>query len=56
MITDRANLIIAASEIDSNLFYATNFLVPDPIVFIQTEDEKILIASDLEYGRAKKNC
>ncbi|OGW55828.1 MAG: Xaa-Pro aminopeptidase [Nitrospirae bacterium RIFCSPHIGHO2_02_FULL_42_12] len=48
-----ANLIIASSEIDSNLYYATKFLAPDPLIFIQTVDEKIMIMSDLEIDRAK---
>ena len=48
-----AILIIAASEQDANLFYATKFLAPDPFIFIQTSKKKIIIASDLEIDRAK---
>lgn len=50
---NQAILIIAASEGDANLFYATRFLAPDPFIFIQTSKKKILIASDLEVDRAK---
>jgi len=46
-------LMIAASEGDANLFYATRFLAPDPFIFIQIDKRKILIASDLEVDRAK---
>jgi Xaa-Pro aminopeptidase len=29
-----ASLIIAASEVDSNLYYACRFMAPDPFVFL----------------------
>lgn len=46
-------LMIAASEIDANLYYATRFLAPDPFVFIQLGKKKFLFMSDLEVDRAK---
>lgn len=46
-------LLIASSEIDSNLYYTTRFLAPDPFIFLQIGDEKIMIMSDLEIDRAK---
>jgi Xaa-Pro aminopeptidase len=49
-----AKLIYASSEIDSNIFYATNFLAPDPFIFIQIDDKKTIILTDLEYERGKK--
>ncbi len=48
-----ARLIMAASETDANLFYATRFLAPDPFVFLWHGDEKILLMSDLELDRAR---
>ena len=45
--------MIAASEVDSNLYYATKFLAPDPFIFIQVADTKILVMSDLEVDRAR---
>ena len=48
-----ARLIIAASETDANLFFATRFLAPDPFVFLWQADEKILLVSDLELDRAR---
>jgi Xaa-Pro aminopeptidase len=48
-----ARLIIAASEADANLFYATRFLAPDPFVFLWHGAEKILLMSDLELDRAR---
>ena len=46
-------LIIAASETDSNLYYATHFLAPDPFVFLELDGQKLLLMSDLELDRAK---
>jgi Xaa-Pro aminopeptidase len=49
-----ARLIIAASETDANLFYATRFLAPDAFVFVLTPTgEKVLLMSDLEVDRAR---
>jgi len=46
-------LLIAASETDSNLYYATRFLAPDPFIFLRVKGETILIMSDLEVDRAR---
>ncbi|MBI4591469.1 MAG: aminopeptidase P family protein [Candidatus Rokubacteria bacterium] len=48
-----ALLIIAVSEADSNLYYATRFFAPDPFVFLQVAGRKILLMSDLEIDRAR---
>ena len=48
-----AIVMIAASETDSNLYYTTGFLAPDPFIFIQCGEEKILVMSDLEVDRAR---
>ena len=48
-----ARLIIAASETDANLYYATRFVAPDPFVFLWHGPEKILLMSDLELDRAR---
>jgi Xaa-Pro aminopeptidase len=51
-----AIVMIAASEIDSNLYYATGFLAPDPFIFVQAGSEKLLIMSDLEVDRARSQA
>jgi Xaa-Pro aminopeptidase len=51
-----AMLIVAASERDANLYYATRFLAPDSFVFMQTATQKILLMSDLEIDRAKQQA
>jgi Xaa-Pro aminopeptidase len=48
-----AILIVAASERDANLYYATRFLAPDAFVFLQTATQKVMLMSDLELDRAK---
>ncbi|MBX7147601.1 Xaa-Pro peptidase family protein [bacterium] len=52
-MTKPAILMIAASEADSNLYYSTHFLVPDPIIYFEIAGKKYLVLSDLEIDRAK---
>ncbi|NIM20599.1 MAG: M24 family metallopeptidase [Candidatus Latescibacteria bacterium] len=50
----RTILLYAASEIDANMLYATNFHAPDPFIFIKTaQGKRVLVMSDLEIDRAK---
>ncbi len=51
-----ALLIIAASERDADLYYATRFLAPDPFPFFQVGGERIILVSDLELGRARSQA
>jgi Xaa-Pro aminopeptidase len=53
MTGDRAVLMIAASETDANLFYATRFIAPDPFIFLEIGGSRILVMSDLELDRAR---
>src|SRR5262245_29246876 len=48
-----ATLFIAASESDSNLYYATKFVAPDPFLYLEIKGERLLVMSDLEMDRAK---
>ncbi len=50
------SLIIAASEADSNLYYACRFLAPDPFVYLGVNGRKILLMSDLEVDRARSQA
>jgi Xaa-Pro aminopeptidase len=50
---DRATLMIASSEVDSNLYYATRFVAPDPFIFLEIKGERLLVMSDLELDRAR---
>jgi Xaa-Pro aminopeptidase len=46
-------LIIASSEKDADLYYATRFIAPDAFVFAQVRGKKYILVSDLEIDRAK---
>jgi Xaa-Pro aminopeptidase len=48
-----ANVIYAASETDANLFYATKFLVGDPVAYVEAGKKKLLVLNDLEIGRGR---
>ncbi|HJR77897.1 MAG TPA: M24 family metallopeptidase, partial [Nitrospiraceae bacterium] len=54
--SDTATLFIAASESDSNLYYATRFMAPDPFVYLEIGGERLLMMSDLEMDRAKSQA
>ncbi|MFM8552659.1 MAG: M24 family metallopeptidase [Nitrospiraceae bacterium] len=56
MSAERATLMIAASESDSNLYYATRFIAPDPFTFLEVKGERLLIMSDLEMDRARSQA
>jgi len=56
MTSDRATLMIAASESDSNLYYATRFIAPDPFIFMDVKGRRILLMSDLEMDRARNQA
>jgi Xaa-Pro aminopeptidase len=56
MSKNSAKLIIAASESDANLYYATGFLAPDPFIFTEIRGRKIMLMSVLEVDRAKKQA
>lgn len=51
--TNGALLMVADSERNADMYYATGFVAPDPFVFIQSGGEKVILVSDLELDRAK---
>ncbi|MFO0773793.1 MAG: Xaa-Pro peptidase family protein [Nitrospiraceae bacterium] len=53
---DRAVLFYAASEQDSNLYYATQFMAPDPFLYLEVKGERLLVMSDLEMDRARSQA
>ena len=52
--TKAARLIVAASEQDPDMLYATKFWAPDPFIFLQCNGRQTLVLSDLEIDRARK--
>jgi Xaa-Pro aminopeptidase len=49
-------LIVATSETDADLLYATRFFAPDPFIFLQQKGKRTLVLSDLEIDRARKTA
>jgi len=52
----RGRLLFAASETDADILYPTGFFAPDPFLFVQKGKTRILVMSDLEMDRAKKQA
>jgi len=48
-----AILLVSASEKDANMYYATGILTPDPFIYIETAEEKIIVIGNLELERAQ---
>jgi Xaa-Pro aminopeptidase len=51
-----ARLIVADSEHDANLLYATGLFAPDPFIFIEVRGKRYAVLSDLEIDRAHKQA
>jgi Xaa-Pro aminopeptidase len=49
-------LIVAASEHDADMLYATKFWAPDPFIFLEKNGRRTLVLSDLEIDRARKQA
>ncbi len=49
-------LIVAASETDPDMLYATKFWAPDPFIFLQRRGKRTLVLSDLEIDRGRKQA
>ena len=48
----KARLIIAGSETNSDMYYATRVLIPDEFIYIEIDGRKTIYVSDLEFSRA----
>ena len=51
-----ARVLYAASETDADMLYATGFFAPDPFLFVQAGRRRVMVMSDLEMDRAKKQA
>jgi Xaa-Pro aminopeptidase len=49
-------LIVAASDHDPDMLYATKFFVPDPFIFLEQNGKGTIVLSDLEIDRARKQA
>jgi len=48
--------MVAASETDADMLYATRFWAPDPFIFLQRNGKRTLVLSDLEIDRARRTA
>jgi Xaa-Pro aminopeptidase len=53
---NETRLIIAASDHDPDMLYATKFFVPDPFIFLEQNGKRTIVLSDLEIDRARKQA
>src|SRR4051794_6374678 len=49
-------LIVAASEEDADMLYATRFFAPDAFIFLEQNGKRTLVLSDLEIDRGRKQA
>lgn len=49
-------LIVAASETDPDMLYATLFFAPDAFIFLEQNGKRTLVLSDLEIDRGRKQA
>ncbi len=49
-------LIVADSEHDANMLYATRMFVPDPFIWFETGGRTFAVMSDLEIDRARREA
>src|SRR3989442_5802421 len=52
----KTRLIVAASETDPDMLYATKFWAPDPFIFLERKGKRTLVLSDLEIDRGRKQA
>ncbi len=55
-LTAQTRLIVAASESDPDMLYATRMFVPDPFIFLEQNGKRTIVLSDLEIDRGRKQA
>ena len=49
-------LIVASSDHDPDMLYATRMFVPDPFIFLEQDGKRTIVLSDLEIDRGRKQA
>src|ERR1700730_14838542 len=52
----QTRLIVAPSDIDADMLYATKFWAGDPFIFLEQNGKRTIVLSDLEMGRGKRTA
>lgn len=53
---NQTRLIVAASEHDPDMLYATRMFVPDAFIFLEQNGKRSIVLSDLEIDRGRKEA
>ncbi len=53
---NQTRLIVADSERDADMLYATRMFVPDPFIFLEENGKRTIVLSDLEIDRGKREA
>src|SRR5207249_10962160 len=53
---NETRLIVAPSDIDADMLYATKFWAGDPFIFLQQNGKRTIVLSDLEIGRGRRTA
>src|SRR6476659_662661 len=53
---DKTRLIVAASENDADMLYATRFFAPDAFIFLEQSGRRTLVLSELDIDRGRKQA
>src|SRR5438477_8822167 len=53
---NQSRLIVAPSDIDADMLYATKFWAGDPFIFLEQNGKRTIVLSDLEMGRGRRTA
>jgi Xaa-Pro aminopeptidase len=53
---NQTRLIVADSERDADMLYATRMFVPDPFIFLEQNGKRTIVLSDLEIDRGRRQA
>ncbi len=56
MSKPKTKLIYDCPDRNADLYYASHFLAPDDVLYVEHNSKKYLLLSDLEYERGKKEA
>ena len=52
----QTRLIVAPSDIDADMLYATKFWAGDPFIFLEQSGKRTVVLTDLEMGRGRRTA
>src|SRR5256885_7454068 len=53
---NQSRLIVAPSDIDADMLYATKFWAGDPFIFLEQNGKRTIVLSDLEMDRGRRTA